>query len=116
MRVDNFIAFFTVCGFFVGLVFVILKVDDPIKIVLYTIFITLFFYLLIHIIIMNYIGTLNIFHKIFNKEGHEEVNNYLILELASREKELDKIIQRNPNPELKKADKKKNERLKAKAA
>ena len=55
MKAENFIAFFTVCGFFVGIVFTLLKVGEPIEMLVYTLVITLFFYLIIHIVIMNYV-------------------------------------------------------------
>ena len=50
MRAENFIAFFTVCGFFIGIVFTLLKVNEPVEMLVYTLVITLFFYLIIHIV------------------------------------------------------------------
>lgn len=114
MRTDNFIAFFTVCGFFIGLIFVTIKIDEPVELVLYTLLITFFFYIVIHIVIMNYVDSDRIDKKIFNKESYEEVNDYLINELTLRERKIDGIISINKTTQ-KKLDKK-NERVKAKAA
>ena len=114
MRADNYIAFFTVCGFFVGLMFVILKIEDPVEIVVYTLLITFFFYIIMHIVVMNYMDAQKISLKIFNKERHEEINDYLITELAIRERKLDSIVL-HLDQKLKKSGKK-HELRKAKAA
>ena len=114
MRADNYIPFFTVCGFFVGLMFVILKIEDPVEIVVYTLLITFFFYIIIHIVVMNYMDAQKISLKIFNKERHEEINDYLITELAIRERKLDSIVL-HLDQKLKKSGKK-HELRKAKAA
>lgn len=114
MRADNYIAFFTVCGFFVGLMFVIIKIEEPVEIVIYTLLITFFFYIVIHIAVMNYIDDKKIGLRIFNKEHYEEINDYLVAELATRERKLDGIIQ-HLDQKLKKSGKK-HELRKAKAA
>ena len=92
MRAENFIAFFTVCGFFIGVVFTILKVSEPIEILVYTLIITLFFYLIIHVVIMNYVDVRRTMKRFFDKERHEEIAEYLISELAVREKRMDNIM------------------------
>ena len=114
MRPDNYIAFFTVCGFFVGLMFVVVKVEEPVEFVIYTLLITFFFYIVIHIVIMNYIDTKKICLRIFYKEHHEEINDYLLTELAIRERKLESIIH-HLDQKLKKSSKK-HESRKAKAA
>ena len=81
MRAENFIAFFTVCGFFIGIVFTLLKVNEPIEMLVYTLVITLFFYLIIHIVIMNYVDVKRTLKKFFDKQRHEEIADYLISEL-----------------------------------
>ena len=113
MRADNYIAFFTVCGFFIGLIFVVI-IEEPVEIVIYTLLITFFFYIVIHIVIMNYIDTKKIGLRIFNKEHHEEINDYLLTELAIRERKLESIIH-HLDQKLKKSSKK-HESRKAKAA
>ena len=92
MRAENFIAFFTVCGFFTGVVFSALKLSDPIQMLLYTFVITFFFYLVIHVIIMNYIDVRLSFKKRFDKDQYEQTADYLIGELALREKRIDNIL------------------------
>jgi uncharacterized membrane-anchored protein YitT (DUF2179 family) len=114
VRPDNYIAFFTVCGFFVGLMFVVVKVEEPVEFVIYTLLITFFFYIVIHIVVMNYIDTKRIGLKIFNKEHHEEINDYLLTELAVREHRLETLI-RHLDQKLKRSGKK-HESNKEKAA
>lgn len=118
MRTDHFIAFFTVCGFFIGLMFVVLNVSQPMEILGYTMISTLFFYLIIHVAIMNYIDAGRLSESFFDKEKNEEVNNYLLSELSIREKRMQNLIKiKKYNPMvLEKSDKKKNERKKEKAA
>jgi len=55
---ENFVYFFTVQGFFVGIIFGILKSFDAEGLLVYTFFITTFFYLFSHIIIALYFRTL----------------------------------------------------------
>lgn len=110
MRAENFIAFFTVCGFFIGLMFVVVKTNEPMELILYTLLITFFFYLVIHIVIMNYVDANRIGRRYFNKDRYEEVNDYLIAELALREKKLEGAIQKtNENIILKNQVKNMNE-------
>lgn len=107
MRAENFIAFFTVCGFFIGLMFVAMSIEDPIEIVLYTLLITFFFYMLIHIVIINYVDIAKITGKFFNKVRYEEINDYLITELANRERRIEYVFKDNEMV-LRKPDKKPN--------
>ena len=92
MKAENFIAFFTVCGFFTGVVFSALKLSDPIQMLFYTFVITFFFYLVIHVIIMNYIDVRLSLKKRFDKEQYEQTADYLIGELALREKRIDNLL------------------------
>lgn len=117
MRAENFIAFFTVCGFFIGVVFVMLKMHDPIDMLVYTMIITLFFYLLTHIVIMNYIDVRRTLKQFFDKARHEEVADYLISELAIREKRMENIMARTTNEiSPQNLASKQNAKLKTKAA
>ncbi len=118
MRAENFIAFFTVCGFFIGLTFVSVKLNDPIEIMLYTFLITFFFYLLIHVIIMNYVDVRRLLTQSFDKQMHEEKADYLISELVVREKRMEGILNKiaAENVMIQKSLGNKNERAKAKAA
>ena len=114
MRAENFIAFFTVCGFFVGIVFTLLKVSEPIEMLVYTLVITLFFYLIIHIVIMNYIDVKRALTKIFDKQKHEEIADYLISEQNTREKRMENIMLKMTAENFESV--KRNARVKAKAA
>jgi glucan phosphoethanolaminetransferase (alkaline phosphatase superfamily) len=89
---NNFIYFFTVCGFFIGLIFTIINFSMPEDIVLYTAEITLFFYLLIHVAIMNFVDIKRFGITLFNKKEYEEVSEYFISELDSREKRMDALL------------------------
>ncbi|MBR8461921.1 hypothetical protein KDE13_01250 [Campylobacter sp. faydin G-140] len=114
MKAENFIAFFTVCGFFIGMLFTLIKVYEPIDMLVYTLLITFFFYLVIHIVIMNYVDVRRTMKLFFDKERHEEIADYLISELAIREKRMENVILKVAT-----ADKnlgKNNVRTKAKAA
>ena len=55
---ENYVYFFTVQGFFVGIIFGVLKSFDANGLFIYTFLITTFFYLFSHIIIALYYRTL----------------------------------------------------------
>jgi len=88
----NYIYFFTVCGFFIGLIFTVLNFSTPEDIVIYTAEITLFFYLLIHVVIMNFVDVKRFGGNSFNKEEYEEISDYFISELDGREKRIDVLL------------------------
>jgi len=92
IRPDNFIYFFTVCGFFIGLIFTILNFSLPEDIILYTADITLFFYLFIHVAIMNFVDIKRFGISLFDKKEYEEVSEYFISELDFREKRMDALL------------------------
>ena len=92
MRAENFIAFFTVCGFFIGVTFSALKLSDPIDMLVYTFLVTFFFYLLVHVVIINYLDARSSLKRRFDKELYEQRADYLIGELALREKRIDNIL------------------------
>lgn len=110
IRPENFIYFFTVCGFFIGLIFTILNFSLPEDIVLYTAKITLFFYLLIHVIIMNFIDTERFGITLFNKKEYEEVSEYFISELDGREKRIDTLLLEVEKMNIKHEQKQKSEK------
>ena len=89
---NNFIYFFTVCGFFIGLIFTIINFTMPEDIILYTAEITLFFYLFIHVVIMNFVDIKRFGVSLFNKKEYEEVSEYFISELDFREKRMDALL------------------------
>ena len=92
LQIENFIYFFTACGFFIGLMFSIVNFSAPGDILLYSGGITLFFYLFIHVIAINFIDFSRFGNNIFDKKGHEEMSDYFIKELDIRESKLDTML------------------------
>ncbi len=92
MKIENFIYFFTICGFFIGLIFSIINFNDPMYILFYTFLITLFFYLLIHLSIANFLDIKTLSKNIFDKSKYEEVSDYFIYELENREKKINSLV------------------------
>lgn len=92
MRAENFIHFFTVCGFFSGLIFSLLKATGPLEILMFTLIITLGFYLLIHVAVMNFIDVKRAGKKLFDQEQYEEISAYFIHELQDREIRMESLI------------------------
>ena len=92
MRAETFIAFFTVCGFFIGVTFSTLKLSDPIDMLVYTFLVTFFFYLLVHVVIINYLDVKASLKRRFDKELYEQRADYLIGELGLREKRIDNLL------------------------
>ncbi len=86
---ENFVNFFTVQGFFVGIVFGILKSFDAEGLLIYTFFITTFFYLFSHIIIALYFRTLTARAYNFPKDLHEKELDIFVKEINKREKLID---------------------------
>jgi len=89
---NNFIYFFTVCGFFIGMIFTIINFSMPEDIILYTAEITLFFYLFIHIVIMNFVDIKRFGVSLFNKKEHEDISDYFVVQLEDREKRMDALL------------------------
>ncbi len=92
VKAENFIYFFTICGFFIGLMFSILNFSEPEEILFYTLEITLVFYLIIHVAVINFFDFDKIATFIFNKKEHENIGDYFIQELESREKVMDNLL------------------------
>lgn len=86
---ENFVYFFTVQGFFVGIIFGILKSFDAEGLLLYTFFITTFFYLFSHIIIALYFKTITAKAYNFPKDIHEKELDIFVKEINKREKIID---------------------------
>jgi len=86
---ENFVYFFTVQGFFIGIIFGILKSFDAEGLLVYTFFITTFFYLFSHIIIAMYFKTLTARSLYFPKEVHEKDLDLFVKEINKREKLID---------------------------
>jgi len=86
---ENFVYFFTVQGFFVGIIFGLLKSFDANGLLTYTFFITTFFYLFSHIIVAFYFKTLTVKAYMFPKETHEKELDLFVKEINKREKLID---------------------------
>lgn len=92
MRSENYVAFFTVCGFFIGLIFSIVKVQSIADLFLYTLSITLFFHMFIHVVLVLFIKSNDIFNIPFDKQEHEELANVQALELKEREDQITALL------------------------
>lgn len=92
IRPENMIYFLTACGFFIGLMFCIINMSEPIDIILYTLEITLFFYLLSHVSVMNFTDSGNNTQKFFRKQEFEDVSEYFINEIENRENRMDVLL------------------------
>jgi len=86
---ENFVYFFTVQGFFVGIIFGILKSFDAEGLLLYTFIITTFFYLFSHVIVALYFKTLTAKSYLFPREVHEKELDFFVKEINKREKLID---------------------------
>jgi hypothetical protein len=86
---ENFVYFFTVQGFFVGIIFGILKSLDAEGLLTYTFFITTFFYLFSHLIIAAYFKTITAKSAYFPKDAHERDLDLFVKEINKREKLID---------------------------
>ena len=86
---ENFVYFFTVQGFFVGIVFGVLKSFDAAGLFTYTFLITVFFYLFSHIVVALYYRTISIRAYNFPKDTHEKELDRFVNEINKREKLID---------------------------
>jgi len=89
---ENFVYFFTVQGFFVGIIFGILKSFDADGLFLYTFLITTFFYLFSHVIIAMYYRTLTARSYNFPRDSHEKQLDLFVKEINKRERLIDSAI------------------------
>ncbi len=92
MRSENYVAFFTVCGFFIGLIFSIVKSNTVTELFLYTFAITLFFHMFIHVVLVNFINANETFHIPFDKNEHEALANTQVMELKEREDQITALL------------------------
>ncbi|RUM63076.1 MAG: hypothetical protein DSZ05_09205 [Sulfurospirillum sp.] len=92
MRSENYVAFFTVSGFFIGLIFSAIKFDAIENIIFYTISITLFFYLFIHVILIFYLRETEKEITFFQKDDFEAVCNLQIADIKKRERKISSML------------------------
>jgi hypothetical protein len=93
LKPENFISFFTVCGFFIGLIFCIAIEAEPMDFLVYTLEITLFFYLFIHVVIMNFVDVRLVGKKLFDHKQYEDISTYFIHEIQERERRMETLIE-----------------------
>ncbi len=105
IRPENIIYFVTVCGFFIGLMFCVVNMREPTDILLYTLEITLFFYLLAHVAVINFIDTKNVGKNIFNTEYFEDISSYFVHEIEEREKHMGNLLAQKRKPIIKRKKK-----------
>ena len=91
MLSENFIYFFTVWGFFIGIIFGLLKSVDAVGLLEYTLIITAFFYLFGHLVIGFYYRTMNIRSYYFPKDLHEKELDLFVHEIKKREQIIDRV-------------------------
>ncbi|MDF1879401.1 hypothetical protein JHD46_07105 [Sulfurimonas sp. SAG-AH-194-C20] len=89
---ENYVYFFTVQGFFVGIIFGILKSFDASGLFIYTSLITIFFYLFSHVIIALYYKTLTARSYTFPRDRHESDLDIFVKEINKRERLIDSAI------------------------
>ncbi len=92
MRSENYVAFFTVCGFFIGLIFSLVKADDILDLLFYTISITLFFHMFIHVVFVKFILPNETFRIAFDKQEHEALVKEQVQALKEREDHITTLI------------------------
>jgi len=90
---ENFVYFFTVQGFFVGIIFGILKSFNAEGLLTYTFIFTMFFYLFSHIIVAFYFKTITAGGYFFPKDIHEKELDLFLKEIQKREKIVDSNCQ-----------------------
>ncbi len=95
MRGANFVSFFTVQGFFIGVVFALLKGEGPVSILTYTFFISIFFYLFAHLCVGFFFRTVSHGGGKFPKDAHERQLDLFMHEINKREKHVDRLIELN---------------------
>lgn len=92
MRSENYVAFFTVCGFFIGMIFSMVKFDGALNFLLSTLTITLFFYLFIHIVLIFFLSAKEIEDNLFNTKDYESISNEQIAEIKEREDKITTLL------------------------
>ncbi len=92
IRSENIIYFVTVCGFFIGFMFCIVNINEATDILFYTLEITLFFYLLAHVAVMNFVDIESSGKHAFKQREYEDISSYFIREIEERENKMDVLL------------------------
>jgi len=91
MRSENFVAFFTVSGFFIGVCFSLLKSQNLTEFFVFIVGITFFFYMLIHIVLIFFFAVEPVIKDSFDKIECEAMVNMQVEQLKERERVIDQI-------------------------
>ncbi|WP_456404843.1 hypothetical protein [Hydrogenimonas sp.] len=89
MRESNFIAFWVVSGFFIGLLSAFSGAEGPLGILSIVLSVTLFFYLLAHVSVALFVRFMEFGKVHFEKEEYDRRLDYFYNQLLQREKEVD---------------------------
>ncbi len=89
MRSANFVSFFTVQGFFFGIVFALFQANSAEDLLAYTFLVTMFFYLFSHVVVSFYLKTVNATGHFFYKNMYEKDLDILVREINKRETMID---------------------------
>ncbi len=92
MRSENFVAFFTICGFFIGLIFSMVKFNSAEGFLFVTFAITLFFYLFIHVVLVFFLCDRVVEDTFFDKKEYELISNNQIDEIKKREETITALL------------------------
>ena len=95
MRGANFVSFFTVWGFFIGIIFALLKSSSAESLFIYTLLVTSFFYLFAHLSVAFYFRTLSAKSGFFPVLAHEKQLDIFAREINKREQVIDSIYELN---------------------
>ncbi len=88
---SNIVAFFTVQGFFIGVIFGILNSNNAGALLIDIFFITIFFYLFAHVVVSFYFRTQSSKMNHFSKKILELDLDKFIREINKREQKIDAI-------------------------
>lgn len=91
MNMDNFVAFSIVCGFFVGLVISVIKFSTAEMITIFTLVVTVVFYLITLLSASFFIKYFDFKKVTIHKNKYDEMLDHFIEEFDKREKSSDKI-------------------------
>jgi len=91
MRSENFVAFFTVSGFFIGLVFSLLKSQNLMEFFLFIVGITFFFYIFVHLVLIFFFTVEPVIKDSFDKIDSETMVNMQVEQLKQRERVIEEL-------------------------
>jgi len=91
MKSNNFIYFLSVFGFFIGLLFTILKVEDPFMVIFYTIVITISFYTIGILSTSFFIQFVKYDGGFIDKKGYDNIYDIIDEQINDRELKAEEI-------------------------